>query len=236
MFHRLFKSMTVALLSGVLLFPSLRASESNSTTSARLHTEDLQPFTHFAYIPAGADLSTIRFEKAILGKVPSRILYTTDAGYCTGLAFRDPGGSIACPGARTEATVPAYEVTYSLTGEPLASDEYAGRNFTFSVYFRLNELAPDVQKALSGRKLSRSDAAAYFTVSTFRAAARRVAIDDKQSHFCEGNYADGMWTHTDAGCKDTISYTPVTAPSDYISVKVDPASSRVQKAEMVSAK
>src|SRR5271165_1159933 len=122
MIRRLFTPMTVALLSGGLLFPSLRAAETNNTN----------PATHSAYIPAGADLSTIRFEKARLVKVPSRIQYTSDTDYCKELAFRDPGGSIACPYARTEATVPAYEATYSYTGQAMASDEYAGRNFTFS--------------------------------------------------------------------------------------------------------
>jgi len=224
MLRRLSTPMAAVLLTGGLLFPSLRAAE------------NLHPFTHLATIPAGADLSTIRFEKVRLVQLPSRIKYTSDEGYCKELAFRDPGGSMACPSARTEAPVSAYEVTYSFTGQPLGSDETGGRNFTLSVYFRPNELPPDVQKALSERKLSRSDAAAYFAVSTSREPAKRVVIDDRQSHFCAGNYVDGAWAHTDAGCLDTINYTSVTAPSDYITVKVDAASSRMQQAGMVAKK
>ena len=244
MLRRHFAPITVALLSGGLLLAPLRADGSNNTVNTvpaepnglGAYTEDLHPFTHFAHVPVGADLGTIQFEKARLVKVATRIRRTTDLSYCKEAAFRDPGGSIACPYTQTEAPVPAYEVTYSLHGQPSASDEHAVRNFTFSVYLRPDELAADVQKALSGRKLSRSDSAAYFAVNTYRETAKRIAIDDKESHLCEGNYVDGLWTHTDPGCKDNISYAAVTAPSDYITVKVEPASSRMERASMVSAK
>jgi hypothetical protein len=220
MLRRLVTPMTAALLSGGLLFPSIRAEDSNNHTS----TTAVHPFTHFAYIPVGADLGTIRFEKVTMVKVPAGFQYTTDPDYCQELAFRDPGGSIACPSAQSEAPVPAYEATYSFTGQPLASDEYGGRNFTFSVYLQPGELAPDVQKALAGGKLSRSDAAAYFAVNTYREAVRRVAIDNQQSHFCDGNFVDGMWAHTDPGCNDNVVYAAVTVPSGYITVKVEPVS------------
>jgi len=234
MFQRLFTPMTVALLSGGLLFPPLHAADSKST--AGTGAAQPNPFTHFSYIPAGADPGTIRFEKAKLVKVPSRVKYTMDADYCKEQAFRDPGGSIACPSTQTEASVAAYEATYSYTGQPLASDEYAGRNFTFSVYFRLDELAPDVQKALAGKKLTRSDAAGYFAVSTYREPVRRVAIDPRQSHFCAGNFVDGAWVHTDPGCRDNIGYTAVTAPSDYVTVKVEPVAQRLDQAGVVAAR
>jgi hypothetical protein len=227
--------MAAFLLSGGLLFPALRAAESNDTTTAvavqpngvAVQIEDIQLFTHLALIPAGADPGTIRFQKARLVLVTSKLRYAADERYCAQLAFRDPGGSMACPDIRTEARVPAYQVTFSLTGQPLASDEFAGRDFTFSVYFRPNELAPEVQEALSAGKLSRSAAATYFAVSTSPETARRVAIDGERSHFCAGNYVDGAWVHAAASCNDTISYTQVEAPSGYIGVTVDAASSTI---------
>jgi hypothetical protein len=243
MLRRLFTPMTAAaVLCGGLLLPSVRADEINNSISKvaakpnglGTGTEDLHPFTHFAYVPAGADLSTIRFEKVRLVKVPTKIKVTTDASHCKELAFRDPGAS--CTYTQTEASAPAYEVTYSLTGQPLASDEYADRHFTFSVEFRTDELAADVQKALSAKRLSRSDATAYFAVSTHRESVRRVAIDEKQSRFCAGNFVDGVWAHTDAGCQDDVSYTMVTVPSDYMTIQVDPVSLRTERAGLVSAK
>jgi hypothetical protein len=56
-------------------------------------------------------------------------------------------------------------VTYSYTGQPMASDEYGNRHFTFQVYFRPDEMPPAVQKLLAGSKPKRSELAAYFAVS-----------------------------------------------------------------------
>jgi hypothetical protein len=244
MLRRLFAPTTVALLTGGLWLAPLRAGESNKSVPAvaakpdgmEVHTGDLHPFTHLAYLPAGADPGTIRFEKVKLVKVATRVKYAMDSNYCKQLAFRDPGGSIACPSAETEASAPAYEVTYSVTGQPLASDEHANPNFTFSVYFRPDELAADMQRTLAGGKLSRADRTAYFAVSTYREPVRRIALDETKSHFCEGNFVDGAWIHTDPGCKDNVSYTTVTAPSGYITVNVEPASRKRERAEMLSAK
>ena len=244
MLRRLFAPTTVAILSGGLLLCPLRAREANKSVptvaawqnSMEMHTGDLHPFTHLAYLPAGTDPGTIRFERVKLVRVATRVKYTMDSNYCKQLAFRDPGGSIACPSAETEASAPAYEVTYSVTGQPLASDEHASPDFTFSVYFRPDELPADMQKALVGGKLSRADRTAYFAVSTYREPVRRVAIDERKSHFCEGNLVDGAWTHTDPGCKDDVSYTAVTAPSGYITVKVEPVSKKLERAGMLSAK
>jgi hypothetical protein len=221
MIKRHFAPVTVALLSGGLLLAPLRADG---------------PFTHLAYIPAGVDPGTIRFEKARVVKISTSSRSTTDSNYCREVAFRDPGGSVVCPQAQTGAAVPAYEVTFSLQGQPLASDERADRNFTFRVYFRPEELGADVQKALAGKKLNRSDAAGYFTVSTYRENARRVAVDNKQSRFCGGNYVDGQWSKTEAGCQDDVRYASVIAPSDYITVRVEASSPRVERARIASGK
>jgi hypothetical protein len=232
-------AVTAALLIGGLPLPCLRAGEANQTKNnaskgAGTQTEDLHPFTHLAYIPAGADLGDIRFEQVRMVKVPTRIIYTMDR--CGELAFGDPGGSSACPDARTEAPVLAYEAVYSFTGQPLASDEHGGRHLTFSVLFRPDELAADAREALTGGKLNRLEAASYFSMTTYREPVRRVAIDGQQSHFCAGNFVDGLWTHNDRSCKDTIGYRAVTAPSDYITVKVDPISPRGKGLGLVSAR
>ena len=56
---------------------------------------------------------------------------------------------MCCPYTQNMSPAPAYKVTYSFTGPPLASDEYGNRYFTFRVYFRPEELAPTVRRAIS---------------------------------------------------------------------------------------
>jgi len=189
-------------------------------------TEEVHPFTHVAYIPADTDPTSVRFSKIRLVKVASRISYTDDRAYCQQLAFRDPGGSIACPSSHTDAYVPAYEVTYSYVGQPLSTEDLS-RDFRFSVYFRLDELAPGVKRALPVGRKGRSEAATYFTVTTKRETTRQVAIDNQHSTFCDGTYRDGAWTHTDTRCQDLITYTIAEVPSGYITVRVDPLAPRM---------
>jgi hypothetical protein len=55
---------------------------------------------------------------------------------------------------------------------------------------------------------------------------RRIVIDQAKSHFCDGNFVDGMWARSDATCKDEIYTTTIDGPSDYIPVSVDPVSVR----------
>jgi hypothetical protein len=59
-------------------------------------------------------------------------------------------------------------------------------------------------------------------ISTSRETARRGVIDSGQSQFCDGQYVDGQWTHTDPGCRDKITYTIAVVPSGYVAVTVDP--------------
>jgi hypothetical protein len=191
-------------------------------SSLKVQVEDLHPFTHFALIPAGSDLRTIRFENAKTVEVPTKIIYTTDTDYCAELAFRDPGGSMYCRRMQTESPTTAYEVTYSFRGQPLASDENGNTHFTFHVYFRLGELAAEVRNALSTRKLGRADTAGYFTVTTSRELVQRVVIDGARSHFCDTILRDGSWTDTDSDCQDRIYYKTIATASDYIRVRVDP--------------
>ena len=219
------------LLCGGLLVPSLPAAEA----IAEGQTEELHPFTHVAYIPADAALGTIRFEGISRAHVPAWIKHTANASYCAGAAFRDPGGSRSCPSADTVVSAVAYQVTYSYRAEPMASDESANRHFEFRVYFRYNELPPEVLQAAAASKLDRADAAAYFAVNTTREPARRLAIDSARSSFCPGAYQDAVWTHSDVSCLDDIHYTAVAAPSDQIAVRIDPVSTSRKGPAIASA-
>lgn len=98
-----------------LLVPSLPAAEPVEAiaTVPQAQTEDQHPFTHLAYIPADAELGTIRLEGVSRVHVPSWIMHTADANYCAEAAFRDPGGSAFCPSTGGVVSAVAYQVTYS---------------------------------------------------------------------------------------------------------------------------
>jgi hypothetical protein len=185
--------------------------------------KDLEPFTHTVVIPAGSDLASIRLQGVKTVRIPTQTRSTTEAGYCEETAFREPGGSMYCPFVEPEAFTRAYQVTYSYEGPPLASDEYGDRHFTFSVYFRPEELGSAEREVLSRRKSSRAYAAELFTLTTSREPETRRVIDEDNSTFCEGTYVDGLWVQTNPTCKDNVMFKTITAPSDYVTVRVDPA-------------
>ena len=194
-----------------------------------IQIEDLYPFTHTAFIPADSDPASIKFEKVKATKVFTEWKSTIDPGYCYDLQFRDPGGSMYCPYVQQQSPALAYEVTYSFTGQPLASDEYGNRNFTFQVYFRPEELPQVLRTAISAGKVKRAELATYFNVATSRMPIREAVIDEANSSFCDGNYVDGNWVQKDPKCQDKVSLKVVTIPSDYITVRVEPASPRAQQ-------
>jgi hypothetical protein len=204
--------------------------KSSNSKSIIVRVEELHPLTHFAYIPQGSDLSSIKFQGVKKVEVATQIKSTTDMHYCEDQVFRDPGGSMFCPRTRLESPSGAYQVTYSYRGQPLASDEYGNTYFTFSVYFRWDELSPAVRDTLAKHEISRADAAAYFDLTAYRSPVREVVIDETASTFCAGNFVDGSWTHTDSKCEDDIHYTTIIAPSVYVTVKVDPALGRREQA------
>ena len=212
MLRRFSFAVTVAVLSLVTLLPSY-AGESAS-------------------IPANADPASIRFEKVKLVSVRPAVA----AVACAEPASIEPDGSSPCPEARAEAPMAFYEATYSFNAPPLASDESAGRSFTFSVRFRPEELPADTRRALETGKITRSDAAGYFTLSTARRPAARLAIDEGQSHLCAGSVVDGQWTHSDAACQDRVVLRAANVPSDYLTVTVEPAARRVTSAGLASAR
>lgn len=248
MFRRTYRFWSV--VSAVVLLGSLAHAQSESRYAARpvpnavpfvnsasvaasiqkgdvlVVVKDLETFTHAAVIPVGSDLSSIRFQGVKAVMIPTRSSSTTDARYCERAAYREPGGSMYCPLVQPEAFTRAYQVTYSFEGPPLGSDEYGDRHFTFSVYFRPEELGPAEQEVLLRRKGGRAEAAELFELTTSRGPEARRVIDEGNSTFCEGTYLDGLWVQTNPSCEDNVKFKTITAPSDYLTVRVDPAPSK----------
>jgi hypothetical protein len=214
-----------AVIGALCAMPALAADsalKSPAAPTAAVRIEALDPFTHLADIPEGSDLSSIKFQGVKMVSVATQRKSTIDLHYCEQAAMRDPGGSAYCPSTQLQAPSPAYQVTYSYSGRPMASDEFGSRGFTFSVYLRPEELSPAVREKLSRRGMAKAEAADLFKLSNFRAPVRRVAIDEAASKFCGGNFIDGSWTHSDPKCQDQITYKTVTSPLDYVTVRVDP--------------
>jgi hypothetical protein len=198
-----------------------RGEPASSAVSAReapvVHVAELHPFTKVAYIPLGVDLSSIRFEGVKAVKVATKVISTMDTHLCE-QGFQDPGGSMDCPSFKADSPMPAYQITYSYSGQPMASDEYGNTHFSFSVYFHPEELP-----AASVARISRAGTASLFKLSASRGFVQQSALDESNSISCDGNYVDGLWLHTNPQCEDQLTYKTVAVPSDYIAVKIDPA-------------
>jgi hypothetical protein len=134
-----------------------------------------------------------------------------------------------CPYTQKESPEAAYEVTYSYTGQPLASDEYGGRYFQFQVYFRPDELPSALRSAISAGRRKQSQLATYFKVTASRLPVRGAVIDDAHSSFCNGNYVDGKWIQSNLHCQDRISFKTVTMPSEHITARVEPTSAELAR-------
>ena len=208
----------------------LRTAARSVKRGVEVRIEGLHPFTHFASIPATTDPATIKFERVKATKVLTKVKSTMDTGYCEELQFRDPGGSMYCPYTQDKSPAPAYAVTYSFTSQPLASDEYGNRYFTFQVYFRPEELAPAVRRALSAEKMNRAGLATYFKVTTSRPLVRATVIDRANSSFCAVHIVDGSWVPNDPNCRNKVRFKTVTRLSDSITVQVDPVSPEPKQA------
>jgi hypothetical protein len=191
---------------------------------------DLQPLTHIAYIPVDADLSSIKMEsiKAVKVATKERRVNPHD---CNEL-WAEPGGSRYCPWITEESPVAAYRVTYSYRGPSTASDEIGSSTyFTFDVYFRPDEISAGIRRALSSGKISRSDAAELFELTTSRDSVREVVVDQANSILCDGTYVvDGDWIRTNPKCEDRVAYKEVASASPYITVNVDAARSSLETA------
>ena len=187
--------------------------------------EALHPFTHDAHIPADVNVASIRLAGIKAVKVATTAKLTENQEYCRGEeSFRDPGGSYFCPEVEPITFGPAYQVTYSYVGSPLPSDEHGDRNFTFSVYFRPEEIDAQQRQALLQRN-SRGRAE-YFVLTTTRATVERRAVNQSASTFCPKSLIDGMWTRTDATCKEKVVFQTVTEPSEFVTVEVSVAKPR----------
>lgn len=196
---------------------------------ATVQISDLHPFTHVAYILAGADLSSIRIENIKAVKVATK-QRSVNPGNCDEL-WAEPGGSTYCPWTTDESPVPAFRVTYSYRGPSTASDEIGrNTNFTFEVYFRPEEISPRILRAFSSGKASRSAAAEFFQVTLGRDSMLQPILDKANSTLCDGDYVDGNWMHTNPRCEDTLTYKEVASASPYITVNVDPVSSSMEMA------
>lgn len=181
-------------------------------------TQSLHPFTHEAQIPANADMASIRFAGIRYVRVATEARMIEDRDYCKEVAMGDPGGSQFCPDVTFSGFAPAYEVTYSYVGPPLASDEYANQRFTFSVDFRPDEFDQRQREQVATWK--RSEAAEWFEITKSRPMDKVVAIDEANSTFCAGHYVDGNWVHDDASCQDKVQLRGTAQPSDFMTIRV----------------
>jgi hypothetical protein len=111
MFQRTHYSIAIGI---VMLAPAVLAATGPEIT-------DLHPFTRVAYIPVGADLSSIEFERIETVKVATKRKFITSR--CE-VGYQEPGGSMYCPYIQDESPAAAYEVSYSFSAPPMASDEY----------------------------------------------------------------------------------------------------------------
>jgi hypothetical protein len=193
-----------------------------SAVAQSVAVKDIDPFSRPAFIAADADLLSIRFQNAKLVKVHTKVRITTNDFYCQQVTFRDPGGSSLCQNIQFEASVPAYEVTYSYVGRPMTSDEYGGKNFTFSVYFRPEELSVETREAISRRKSAKTNVAEFFYVDANRDLQWRPFIDKINSTFCPGSYIDGNWMQMNPACKEQVSSKLESVPGEYVTVSVTP--------------
>jgi hypothetical protein len=206
-------------LFGALLYTL--ATSSSTAADSELRIPDLRPFTHYADIPAGFDTGSIRFEKVKRLELPIRIRFVPDPFACLDDASKD------CQYKQAEFVATAYEVTYSYTGPPLASDEFGNRRFTFDVYFWDSELPAQLNQWLTSNKRNRADAGRYLAVKIYPEPMPRERIDDRQSSFCEGSFNNGLWIHSATKCEDRIVYAHTVPSSGYMTVRVDPVGAQL---------
>jgi hypothetical protein len=137
---------------------------------------DLQIFTHVAYLPAELNLSSIRIEGVNAVKVATERRTVTNARYCD-QPGSEPEGSMHCQRSIDQSYVPAYRVTYSYRGQPMASEEFGSTYLTFSVYFRPDEISPEIRAALLNGKIKPTAAVELFELAKCRGSLRQIVIE-----------------------------------------------------------
>lgn len=180
----------------------------------------LDPFRHDARVPAGAEISSIRLDRVKLVHVPTAIRTVNSPNCNRAQQFAEPGGSAYCPSTSVASTAEAYEFIYSYVGQPLASDEFGGRRFQFSVYFRPEELRADIRQKLLNPKTARALAGQLFAVNVSAERQQRMGVDQVTSRFCGGSYVDGVWRQANPDCKDDVRVKAVSAPAEYVTIVV----------------
>jgi hypothetical protein len=208
----------------ILTVGAMAANAGSASTAGRdaIEITDLQPFTHVASLPAGSDPSSIKIESIKAMKVATKRRSITKQQFCDE-PWLEPGGSMYCQSTTDESSESAYRVTFSYRGQPMASDEHGNSYFTFSVYFRPTEMSPRLRNMLDLGKVRRVPLAELFEITTAAGFLQQVVMDEANSTFCDGNYQDGNWIHTNPACEDEIAYKNVVSPSPYLTVRVDPA-------------
>ena len=73
-----------------------------------------------------------------------------------------PGNAADCIRTKYESRVPALKVTYWYKAPSTATEESGDAYYTFSVYFRTDEISPGLFRAVSAGKVGRSAAAEAF--------------------------------------------------------------------------
>jgi hypothetical protein len=91
---------------------------------------DLEPFTHTAYLPVGADLSSIRLEGIKRVKVATKLRSVTDPNDCIDRGIE--GIPPFCSRSTYESRVPAFRVTYSYRGPSTASEKVSVLSLAFT--------------------------------------------------------------------------------------------------------
>jgi hypothetical protein len=137
---------------------------------------------------------------------------------------RERGGSLFCPMVEAVSYEPAYQITYSYLGPPLASHECAGQRFTFSFFFRPEELDGSEPGSFAS---DNGAAAESLRVAISRESRQGFVIDEKSSTLCPGYYADGEWVYEDSACREKLVLNTVTVPSDYVTIGIESLQGRV---------
>ncbi len=219
----IFAGVAVVIAAGLVIAIKTNQSTSTRDTAGTLavprqnaQSNELDPFTHMASIPAGVDPSSIRFEKLRAVDLASRSKTTIDPQRCKEMQFKDPDGS-GCQTTAVLDRVKAVEARYSYAGVELASGESVPGRSEFSVFFKPEEVNADGPVD----KLKRDQAAAMFQVTTYRPMMEQKVVDKQHSHYCDGNYMDGSWVQTDPKCQDQLQFITQTVPSPNLAVQVD---------------
>ena len=202
--------------------PSTSTNDGHGTIAAPVkqagQTDQINPYTQVASIPATVDPSSIRFEKLKVVELASKTQTVTDSQDCKERQFREPDGT-SCESIKVVERVKAVEADYSYIGPQTSTGEgeTGPSRQTFTVYFRPEELPVSA----TATKLKREQAESLFQVSTSRPMVQERVIDKQNSHFCDGNYVDGNWVQTDSKCRDQVQYANRTVPSTSWAVEVD---------------